>query len=232
MVYGGIENEIIQFNEETLWSGQPHNYANRGAFRYLDDLRELLWDGKQEEAHELANAQFMSQPFGQMSYLPFGNILLNFPGHVEATSYRRRLNLRDAVSTVYYRNDGIQYRREVFTSAPAQALIIRLEASENKGLNFTAGLNSPHSDYEVTVENDQIILRGKANDYHQERGRNGYPYPKSKITFEARLKIETEGGGLVQYDDSIGIVSARNATLYLVAATSFINYNDISASPA
>ena len=232
MVYGGIEKEIIQFNEETLWSGQPHNYTNRGAFRYLDDLRELLWEGRQEEAHELANNQFMSQPFGQMSYLPFGNIILNFPGHTEAKSYRRRLNLRDAVSTVYYRNDGIQYRREVFASAPARAIVIRMEASENKALNFTAALNSLHSDYEVSVDGDQIILRGKANDYHRERGRNGYPYPKSRLTFEARLKIETDGGGLVHFDDSIGVVNARNATLYLVAATSFVNFNDISASPA
>ncbi len=232
MVFGGIENEIIQFNEETLWSGQPHNYANRGAFRYLNELRQLLWDGEQEQAHELGNQYFMSQPVGQMSYQPFGNIFLNFPGHADATSYRRRLNLRDAVSTVSYRHDGTRFRREVFTSAPGQALIIRLEASDNKGLNFTAGLNSPHSDYEILVEKDQIILRGKANDYHKEKGSDNYPYPKSRLTFEARLKIETDGGGLVQYDDSIGIVNARNATLYLVAATSFVNYNNINANPA
>ncbi len=231
MVYGGIEEENVQFNEETLWSGQPHSYANRGAHRYLDDIRGLLWEGKQEEAHELANAHFMSEPFGQMSYLPFGNILLNFPGHDEAKSYRRRLNLREGITSVYYRNNGIQYRREVFASVPAQALIVRLESSDNKGLNFTAGLTSPHSDYEVVVDNDQIILRGKANDYHQQRGRNGFPYPRSRLNFEARLKIETDGGGLVQYDDSIGVVNARNVTLYLVAATNFVNYNDISGNP-
>ena len=232
MVYGKMEKEVIQFNEETLWSGQPHDYSNEGAYKYLDELRRLLWEGKQQEAHQLGNEHFMSQPFGQLSYLPFGNVLLHFPGHENATSYHRRLNLENAVTSVIYENDGVRYKREVFASFPSQAVIIRLEASENGELNFSAGLNSPHSDYKVTVEDDLIILSGKANNYHQEKGRDGTPYPESKLTFEARLKIETQGGGLVQYDDSIAVVNARSATLYLVGATSFVNYNDISGDPS
>ncbi|HSH19571.1 MAG TPA: glycoside hydrolase family 95 protein, partial [Draconibacterium sp.] len=102
MVYGGTENEIIQFNEETLWTGQPHDYAHKGAYKYLGELRKLLWDGKQDEAHKLANEQFMSQPFGQQAYQPFGDILLNFPGHEKATNYERQLNLVDAVTSVKY----------------------------------------------------------------------------------------------------------------------------------
>ena len=231
MVYGETEKETIQFNEETLWSGQPHDYANEGAHNYLEELRQLLWEGKQDEAHELGNQHFMSQPFGQLSYLPFGNIELNFPGHQNVTSYRRQLDLRNAVSSVFYEVDGVQFKREVFASAPAQALIIRLEASESKALNFAAGLNSPHEKYEVTVEDNVVILRGKANDYHNELGRDGNPYPESKLTFEARLRIEHEGGGLVQYDDSIAVVNAKKATIFLVAATSFVHYDDISGNP-
>ncbi|HZH71244.1 MAG TPA: glycoside hydrolase family 95 protein, partial [Mariniphaga sp.] len=231
MIYGNTASETIQFNEETLWSGQPHNYARPGAYKYLEQLRELLWEGKQEEAHELANNNFMSTPLGQMSYLPFGNVLLNFPGHHEATDYQRRLNLENAISSVTYKYDGARYRREIFTSAPAQALIIRLESSDNKGLNFTAGLNSPHDNYEVFVEDNEIILRGRPNNYHLEKDRFGHKYPSSMLRFEARLKIETDGGDLELFDDSIGVVNARNATLYLVAATSFVNYNDISANP-
>jgi len=231
MVYGETENETIQFNEETLWSGQPHDYANPGAHNYLEEIRQLLWEGKQDEAHELGNQQFMSQPFGQLSYLPFGNIELNFPGHKEVSSYRRQLNLENAVSSVFYEVDGVKFKREVFASAPDQAIVIRLEASENGALNFAAGLDSPHSDYEVSVDGDQIILKGKANNYHNELGRDGKPYPESKLTFEARLRIEHEGGGLVHYDDSIAVVNARKATLFLVAATSFVNYADISGNP-
>ncbi len=98
MVYGITENEVIQFNEETLWSGQPHDYANPGAHNYLDQLRQLLWEGKQSEEHELGNRHFMSNPLRQLSYLPFGNVLLNFPGHKEVNSYQRSLDLETAIS--------------------------------------------------------------------------------------------------------------------------------------
>ena len=78
MVYGGTVDEIIQFNEETLWTGQPHDYAHEGAYEVLDEMRQLLWEGKQEKAQRLGNERFMSRPFGQLSYQPFGNVRLHF----------------------------------------------------------------------------------------------------------------------------------------------------------
>jgi alpha-L-fucosidase 2 len=204
---------------------------DKGAYQYLDELRRLLWEGKQGEAHELGNSHFMSQPFGQLSYQPFGNILLSFPGHENVDNYQRRLNLQDAISSLFYEVDGVRFKREVLSSFPDQAIVVRLESSQNGALNFTAGLDSPHSDYEVSVDGDQIILKGRANDYPKELDREGKPYPKSELTFEARLKVEQKGGSMVQKDNAIEVVNARNATLYLVAATSFVNYNDISANP-
>ena len=231
MVYGRTEKEIIQFNEETLWTGQPHDYANDGAHKYLDELRQLLWDGKQDEAHQLGNEHFMSQPFGQLCYQPFGDILLNFPGHQKAVNYKRQLNLEDAISSVFYEVDGVKFKREVFASTPDQAVFVRIEADKKGEINFTAGLNSPHSNYEISVSGDEVILRGKANNYPKELGRDGMPYPESKITFEARLKIINEGGELVKGEKSIQIKNAKSATLFLVAATSFVDYKDISANP-
>jgi alpha-L-fucosidase 2 len=231
MVFGGIENETIQFNEETLWSGQPHDYANVGSYRYLEDLRRLLYEGKQAEAHELGNRNFMSQPLGQLSYLPFGNIVLLFPAHGEAREYRRMLDLENAVTSVQYESDGVLFRREVIATVPGQALVIRLESSEKGALGFTAGLDSPHSRYEVSVDGDQVVLRGKANNYHHELGRDGKPYPESRLTFEARLKVETRGGERILNGNSITVANATHATLTLVAATSFVDYTDISADP-
>jgi alpha-L-fucosidase 2 len=232
MVYGGNLEDTIQFNEETLWSGQPHDYAHPGAYQSLGEIRNLLWAGKQEEATNLANEKFMSQPFGQLCYQPFGNILLNFPGHENVTSYKRQLDLEDALSTIVYDFDGVKFKRETFASEPDQAIVLRMESSKKGALNFSVGLNSPHSNYTVSVEGDQIILRGKANNYPQELGRDGNPYPESKLTFEARLKVINEGGELVQSENAIKIENAKTATLYLVAATSFVSYNDISGNPA
>lgn len=231
MIYGGTENETIQFNEETLWTGQPHGYSHEGAADYLDTLRQLLWAEKQDEAHKLANQHFMSQPFGQQCYQPFGNILLNFKGHQNIEGYSRVLDLENAVSSVFYEVEGVEFKREIFASLPERAIFIRLEASKNKALEFTATLNSPHNKYEVFVDGDEIVLRGKANDYHQKAGMDGFPYPKSKLGFEARLRVIQEGGSLVSSGKSIIVRDATTATLVLVAATNFVDYKDISANP-
>jgi len=72
MIYGGIAEEHIQFNEETLWTGRPHDYSNIGASAYLGRIRELIWQGKQDEAEKLALEKFMSVPLRQEKYQPFG----------------------------------------------------------------------------------------------------------------------------------------------------------------
>ncbi|MCK0191706.1 glycoside hydrolase N-terminal domain-containing protein [Arenibacter sp. F20364] len=232
MVYGGVDKEIIQFNEESLWTGQPHDYAHEGAHEVLDELRKLLWEGQQEEAHQLGNERFMSQPFGQFCYQPFGNILLEFPDHKEVANYKRQLDLENAISTVNYEVQGVKFKRELFASEPDQALVTHLETSKEGELNFYIGLDSPHSKYEVSVEGNEIILKGKANNYPKELDYQNKPYPESKLTFEARLKIVHDGGELMKENNRIKVANATTATLYLVAATSFINYQDISGIPS
>lgn len=231
MIYGGDSTETIQFNEETLWSGQPHDYSHPGAYQYLDEIRSLLWAGKQDEATKLGNEKFMSQPFGQQCYLPFGSILLNFPGHENATNYKRKLDLEEAISTVIYEVDGVKYKREVFASNPDQAIVLHLESSKKRTLTFSVGLNSPHSNFSVSIDGDEIILKGKANNYPREFDFIGFPYPESLLTFEARIKVVNKGGELTRTENSIIVENANNATLYLVAATSFVSYNDISGNP-
>lgn len=231
MVYGKTDSEIIQFNEETLWAGQPHDYANPGAYQYLAEIRKLLWEGKQDEAQKLANEHFMSQPFGQFCYMPFGNIALNFPGHETAAEYQRDLNLNNAIATVSYSVDGVKFEREIFSSAPDQAIIIHLKSSKKGKLSFSGGLNSPHINSSVTVENNMVNLSGKANNYHK-HDYLGREYPESLITFESRLTVLENDGSLSTTDSTVVIDGATEVTLALSAATSFVNYQDISGNPS
>lgn len=231
MIYGGIKEETIQFNEETLWTGQPHDYAHDSAYEVLDELRKLLWNGKQNEAHRLASERFMSQPVGQFSYQPCGNISLVFPDHIDATDYVRKLDLESALSTINYKVNNVRYRREIFASEPDQAIVIHIESSKRGELNFIVGLNSPHSKHDVTVDGEEIVLTGRANNYPEELERGGF-YPESKLTFEAHLKVINKGGKLEEYERGIKIINANSATLILVAATSYVNFQDISAEPA
>ena len=103
MVFGGTAEDHIQFNEETLWTGEPHDYSHEGAFGYLAKIRDLIWQGKQKEAEDLATEKFMSVPLGQKKYQPFGDIWLSFPGHGEVTGYRRELDISKALCRTSYK---------------------------------------------------------------------------------------------------------------------------------
>src|ERR1051325_11322548 len=80
MVFGGPAHERIQFNESTVWTGEPHDYAHHGAYQYLAPIRELLWAGKQKEAEALAMREFMSVPLRQKAYQALGDLEIEFPG--------------------------------------------------------------------------------------------------------------------------------------------------------
>ncbi|MEM9329436.1 MAG: glycoside hydrolase family 95 protein, partial [Bacteroidota bacterium] len=232
MVYGGTASDTLQFNEETLWTGQPHDYAHEGAHEVLDELRELLWDGRQAQAQELAMERFMSKPLRQLSYQPFGKVLLTFPGHDSVSNYKRALDLKDALATVAYEVDGVRYYRETLASHSQQTIITNIQSSKKGQLNFSIQLTSQHADNEVRVEGNQLILSGKADNYASQRQRAGTMYPASQLTFESRLKVDLHGGIMTHQGARIKIEGADEATLSLVAATSFVNYQDISADPS
>ncbi|WP_372756340.1 glycoside hydrolase N-terminal domain-containing protein, partial [Labilibaculum sp.] len=80
MIYGGVQQEHIQFNEETLWTGEPHDYAHKGASKHLAKIRQLLAEGKQLDAQILAAKEFMSVPLHQKAYQPFGDLYIDFKG--------------------------------------------------------------------------------------------------------------------------------------------------------
>ena len=102
MVYGGIEQEQLQLNEETLWSGGPQSYDNPDAYQHLATVRELLEQGEYLEAEATAQ-KMLGSPKYQMAYQTLGDLFLNFPQNEKSSDYRRELNLQKAVSTVSYR---------------------------------------------------------------------------------------------------------------------------------
>src|ERR1017187_1598277 len=141
MVFGGATHERIQFNEHTVWTGEPHDYAHKGAAQSLAKIRELLWAGKQKEAEDLAMKEFMSEPIRQKAYQAFGDLLIEMP-EAEITGYRRSLDLDTGMASVEFTQSGATFRRDVFASYPANAIVVRLTASKAGALAFRAGLKS------------------------------------------------------------------------------------------
>ncbi len=219
MVFGGLAEERLQINEDTVWTGEPREYQHEGAVRVLPELRRLLFDEKQKEAEELATREFMSVPLRQKAYQPTGDLLLRFAGHETATDYRRELDLDQAVARVSYRVGSLGYARETFSSYPDQVLVEHLTASRKGALAFTASLASPHESFTVrAVGTNEIALAGQVKD--------------GVIRFEMRLRVAAEGGRVAVEDGRIVVRGADAATLLLTAATNFVSFKDVSADPS
>lgn len=144
MVFGGIENERLQFNEDTIWTGHPHEYHHEGAARVLPELRRLLAEGKQKEAEKLAMDEFMSIPIGQRSYQPFGDLMIDLPKAPRVADYRRELDIDAAVARTSYRSGDTRFTQEIFCSHPDQLIAWRISADRPGAVSFAARLQSPH----------------------------------------------------------------------------------------
>ena len=221
MIFGGTASERLQFNEDTLWTGQPHEYQHGGAVAYLPIVRKLLFEGKQREAEKLAGQQMMSVPLRQEKYQPFGDLRLSFPGHNQPADYRRELDIDSGLATVRYRAGDTEFVREVFCSFPDQVIVVRLTCDKPGQLTFSAKLDSPHSDSQTLAVDNTLALRG------------GIKEPKSNVLkFEARLGWRAAGGEVELMDDALEVKGADSVTLVLTAATSYKNFKDVTADPA
>jgi len=230
MVYGGVGEERVQFNEGTLWLGEPQDYSHPGAKEYLPRIRKLLFDGERKQAEALAMRRFMSQPLRQLPYQPFGDLHLSFSHAGEATDYRRSLNLDTATATTEYTVAGVRYTREVFASYPDRVVAIRLTASQPGALNFSASLTSPHEESRCTsLDGTTLALSGKPAPCVFENSED--PPVPSALKFEARLRARTQGGTMRNEGGVLTIAGADAVTLLLTAATSYVDFEDISGDP-
>jgi alpha-L-fucosidase 2 len=229
MVFGGTENEHLQFNEDTLWTGRPHEYQHAGAVAYLPVVRRLLFEGKQREAEKLAGEHMMSVPLRQEKYQPFGDLLLHFPGHDEATDYRRQLDIDSALATVSYRIGDANFTREVFTSYPDQVIVVHLTCDKPGQLTFKARLDCPHIDFRTVAVDRTLALRGRLHIYESAQTKEGRP---SILRFEARLACRASGGKTELTDDALWVKGANSVTLVLAAVTSYKNFKDVTGDPA
>ncbi len=228
MIFGGVPKEHIQFNEDSLWTGRPRDYSNPEAYKHLPEIRRLLFEGKQQEAEELALQKFMSIPLRQERYQPFGDVWIEFEAKGAVSDYERDLNLDRAVASVRYNHDGVKHTRSVFSSYPNEVLVVRLTADKPGALNFFLSLTSPHEESEVFAQADIIVLKGRVSGYSQPRDSVYHP---SILRFEARMKVHECDGKVARVGDALHITKAREATLLLTGATSYVNYSDVGADP-
>lgn len=216
MIFGGVENDRIQFNEETLWTGAPNDYAHKGASKYLEQIRQLLAVGKQKEAEKLAMDEFMSVPLTQKTYQAFGDLNLHFSGPNEFSDYHRELDLTKALCRVTYTSGSVHYSREYLSSHPDGVIAVKLSADKAKSLNFSLEMSTLHKMNSVQIAGNQLTLKVQVKD--------------GALRGVALATIQTDGKIAVT-SSQLAVTGARNATILLSAATNYVNYKDVSGNP-
>ena len=220
MVYGGVQTEEIQLNEETFWSGSPYNNNSKESKDQLQTVRDSIFAGKEEGAHKLIDQYFIKGPHG-MRYLPVGSMKLNFLRQGGETSiYRRTLDLTSGTVQTVYRIDDVAYERTCFASQADNAIILHMKASQAGALSFTIDFDSP---LKATRQVNSHQLSAIVEGVEQE----GVP---AGLQAECRISI-TSDGEVMDNAENMRVSNATTATIYITAATNFVNYHDVSGNP-
>lgn len=222
MVFGDPFKEEIQLNEETIWGGGPHNNVNFKAKNNLDEIRKLIFEGKNIEAQKLCQTTIASQTSNGMPYQTAGSLFLSFKNAGKIDDYYRGLDINKAITTARFTIDGVNYVREAFTSFTDNLLIIRLTADKKNSISFDATFRTPYKkDINLNIEGKNLLrLDGKANDHEGVEG---------KVRFTALAKIINKGGTIAAISDTVIGVEKSDEVLILVSlGTNFKNFRDVS----
>ena len=222
MIFGGIVNERLQLNEDTLYGGGPYDPNNPESLAALPEVRRLVFEGRYSDAHKLISEKMMARPLRQMPYQTAGDFLLTFPEAKLIGNYRRELNINTAVARVSYTVGGVQFSREIFSSPVDQVIAIRLTANKPGQINFTTGMRTPQNASVRAEGKDTLVLRGVNG---SARGIAG------ALKFQVRARVAPKGGTIEAANGAIKVSGADEAVLLIAAATSYRRYDDVSGDP-
>lgn len=234
MIFGGVDNELIQLNEGSLWSGGPQKKnVNPEAYKYLQPIREALAKEDYKLATELCKK--MQGYYGE-SFLPLGDLHIKqtYADNRRLKNYRRTLDLENAIATTEFEINGVKYIREIFTSAPDSVLVMHITASMPGMINLEVSLNSQLSGTLSADGKNRIVLRGKAParvdpNYYNKPGRNPIEQTDAEgcngMRFQTVVQARSKDGAIISDNNGIYIKNATSVTLLLSAATSFNGFD-------
>jgi len=217
MVFGGVESERIQINEETVWAGERRDRVNPEGARSIPEVRRLLSAGKVAEAEALAEKNVIAVPKRMPPYQTLGDLLLKFDGQGEAEDYRRELDIDAGVARVTYRAGVARFTREVFASAVDQVIVIRLTSDRPNNVSFAAALAREQDGKTRAVGPDRVVIEGEAvarGDKHAQERKVG-------VKFRGVAQAVAEGGRTRVEGERLFVERANAVTLLFAAATDF-----------
>lgn len=255
MMFGGVAQERIQLNEDTLWAGGPYCPDNPEAHAALPEVRRLIAEGHFKEAADLAGAKMMAKPLWQMAYGSLGDLLITFENAEAPVEYQRSLDLEKALHTVAYKTANGAFTRQAFSSADDQVIVVHLEGQAATS-NFTVAWRTPRKTHytppnyqgaaTVLTENQapawltveppwnnrtDVNLSSDGEAALLLSGNNeAGPDVQNGLRYAMRLKVICDGNVAIN-DGQIKVSNATSATLLIAAATSFVRFDDVSGDP-
>jgi alpha-L-fucosidase 2 len=214
MIFGGVQTENIQLNEDTLWYGGPRDRTNPDALKNLPKIRELLFEGKLKEAEKLSLLAQAGTPERSRHYESLGNLEINFENSNDVVqNYKRELDIEKAIVTISYTLGKVNYKREIFSTAVNKVMVIRLTADKPGSISFAAQMSRlEYLDKRVATDDSTLLMEGTG-------GGNG------AVGFCTLFKAISEGGYTYTLGSTLVVENADAVTLLLDARTSF--YGDV-----
>lgn len=233
MVFGGAGKELIQLNEDTLWSGFPRDTMNYEALRYLNQAKELVAQEKVMEAEAWIEQHMVGRR--SESYQPLGDLHMAWHGVGELANYYRDLQLEDAVAAVRYETGGIRVIREILASHPDDLIAVHIRAEKTDGSgraqvpDMEVWLSSPHP-CKVEQGDESLVLTGRSPSHVADNYRGDHPCSvlyedELGLSFTTLLQVRTEGGETAAENGRLTVCHADSVTLFLTAATDFAGYD-------
>ncbi|MFJ1539974.1 glycosyl hydrolase family 95 catalytic domain-containing protein [Micromonospora chalcea] len=219
MVFGNVDTERLQLNEDTVWAGGPYDSANtRGAVN-LAEIRRRVFADQWTSAQDLINQTMMGSPGGQLAYQTVGDLRLSFGSASGATQYNRTLDLTTATVTTTYVQGGVRHQREVFASAPDQVIVLRLTADRANAITFSAAFDSPQRTTVSSPDGATIALDGISGSME---GVNG------SVRFLALANAAVTGGTVSSSGGTLRVSGATSVTVLISIGTSYVNYRTVN----
>jgi alpha-L-fucosidase 2 len=229
MIFGGVTDERIQLNEDTLWSGAPREWNNPDAKQHLAEVRRLVFDDQDYVGADRV-CQRMQGPYNE-SYQPIGNLHIVIGHSAAADGYRRELDLDSALSRVSYRIGQSEYTREAFASAPSQVIAVRYATTDPAGLNLIVSIDSPVRSKSEASGAGVLRLTGKAPSHAEPnyvRSSDPVQYDPAEgkgMRFEVHVQAIAEDGSVSAESNRLRISGAKAVTFLIAARTGYRGYD-------
>ena len=222
MVFGNPKNEIIQINEDSIWSGKKLDRINPDAPKKLKEIRRLIREGKIEEAQELTLYALSGVPNSQRSYQTAGECYIHMHNIGDITHYYRDLNLEEGIANVQFVSEGITYQREIIASAPAGCMAIHMTTKEGAPFSFDCHLGRKHNFTDEILREDGKMVRFLVD------GGEGISFC-TNLSVDVQPEWMTEEGTVEIIGEFLVVKNVTECVLYLDTETSF-RYSDYIAA--